>query len=113
MSTRQMAKNREPRTTAVYVDREGRPIPNRELEQNLYEYLVAWRKLAPQLLLIELGTVPEEYSLETLDVAYQLYVLHTVYPIQALAVAFILAIVPYLVLRGLVTRLARANRVLG
>jgi hypothetical protein len=48
-----------------------------------------------------------------LDVVYQLYVLRFVYPLQALAVAFILAIVPYLVLRGLVTRLARPNRVRG
>ena len=48
-----------------------------------------------------------------LDVVYQLYVLHFVYPLQALAVAFILAIVPYIVLRGLVTRLARTNRVRG
>ena len=43
-----------------------------------------------------------------LDVVYQLYVLHSVYPIQAIFVALILAIVPYLVLRGLVTRVARA-----
>ncbi len=42
-----------------------------------------------------------------LDVVYQLYVLHFVYPVQAIAVAFLLAIVPYLILRGLVTRLAR------
>ena len=42
-----------------------------------------------------------------LDVAYQLYVLHFVYPLQAIAVAIILAIVPYVILRGLVTRLAR------
>jgi len=45
-----------------------------------------------------------------LDVVYQLYVYKWVYPIQALTVALILAIVPYLVLRGLVTRLARATR---
>jgi hypothetical protein len=45
-----------------------------------------------------------------LDVVYQLYVYKWVYPIQALTVAFILAIVPYLVLRGLVTRLARTTR---
>jgi hypothetical protein len=44
-----------------------------------------------------------------LDVVYQLYVLHFVYPIQAIAVAFILAIVPYLILRGLITRLARTE----
>jgi len=43
-----------------------------------------------------------------LDVAYQLYVLRFVYPLQAIVVAFILAIVPYLVLRGLTTRLARS-----
>ena len=48
-----------------------------------------------------------------LDVVYQLYVLHFVYPIQAIAVAVILAIVPYVVLRGLVTRLARRSRVQG
>jgi hypothetical protein len=48
-----------------------------------------------------------------LDVVYQLYELNIVYPMEALAVAFILAIVPYLVLRGLVTRLARPNRVRG
>ena len=41
-----------------------------------------------------------------LDVVYQLYVLRFVYPVQAIAVAFILAIVPYIILRGLVTRLA-------
>jgi hypothetical protein len=45
-----------------------------------------------------------------LDVVYQLYVYKWVYPIQALTVAFMLAIVPYLVLRGLVTRLARTTR---
>ena len=43
-----------------------------------------------------------------LDVIYQLYVLRFVYPIQAIVVALILAIVPYLILRGLVTRVARA-----
>jgi len=44
-----------------------------------------------------------------LDIVYQLYVLRFVYPMEAIAVAFILAIVPYLVVRGLVTRLARAE----
>ncbi|MDP2784784.1 MAG: hypothetical protein Q8O38_09375 [Sulfurimicrobium sp.] len=42
-----------------------------------------------------------------LDVAYQIYVLHFVYPGEAIIVALVLAIVPYLILRGLVTRLAR------
>ena len=43
-----------------------------------------------------------------LDVIYQLYVMHFVYPGEAIVVALILAIVPYLILRGIVTRVARA-----
>ena len=45
-----------------------------------------------------------------LDVIYQLYVLHYVYPIQSITVALILAIAPYLILRGPVNRVARAIR---
>jgi len=41
-----------------------------------------------------------------LDVVYQIMVERFVYPGEALIVAFVLAIVPYLILRGLVTRLA-------
>jgi len=44
-----------------------------------------------------------------LDVIYQLYVLRFVYPVEAIVVAVALAIVPYLIVRGLVTRLARAK----
>ena len=40
-----------------------------------------------------------------LDVIYQLVALHTVHPVQALVVAVILAIVPYLLVRAPVTRL--------
>lgn len=42
-----------------------------------------------------------------LDVVYQVIVLKFVYPGEAIYVAFVLAIVPYLILRGLTTRLAR------
>lgn len=42
-----------------------------------------------------------------LDVVYQIIVLRFVYPGEAIIVAFVLAIVPYLLLRGLVTRIAR------
>lgn len=42
-----------------------------------------------------------------MDVVYQIIVLHTVYPGEVVMVAFVLAIVPYLLLRGLVTRIAR------
>jgi hypothetical protein len=40
-----------------------------------------------------------------LDIVFQIRVLNTVYPGEVVIVAFLLAIVPYLLLRGLVTRL--------
>ena len=43
------------------------------------------------------------------DVVYQIYVQHFVYPGEAVIVAVILAIIPYLALRGLVTRIARRD----
>ncbi|MCL1635597.1 hypothetical protein M2650_13295 [Luteimonas sp. SX5] len=45
-----------------------------------------------------------------LDVIYQFVVARFVYPGEAIVVALALAIVPYLIVRGLVTRLARARR---
>ncbi len=44
-----------------------------------------------------------------LDVVYQIIVQRFVYPGETIIVAIILAIIPYLILRGLVTRLARRN----
>jgi hypothetical protein len=38
---------------------------------------------------------------------YQVIEQHFVYPGEAIIVAFVLAILPYLILRGLVTRLTR------
>ena len=42
-----------------------------------------------------------------LDCIYQLVVFQCIYPFEALLVAFLLACVPYLPLRGLATRLSR------
>jgi hypothetical protein len=42
-----------------------------------------------------------------LDAVYQLIEEHFIYPGEMVIVAFVLSIVPYLLLRGLVTRLAR------
>jgi hypothetical protein len=42
-----------------------------------------------------------------LDAVYQLIEEHFIYPGEMVIVAFILAILPYLILRGLVTRVAR------
>ena len=44
-----------------------------------------------------------------LDVVYQLIAIRFVYPGEAITTAVLLAIVPYLLLRGLVTRLVRQN----
>ena len=45
-----------------------------------------------------------------LDIVYQMIVSRFVYPGEAIIVGFVLAIVPYVILRGLVTRLARSKR---
>jgi hypothetical protein len=42
-----------------------------------------------------------------IDVVYQLWILRTVYPGEAVLVAITLAIVPYIVVRGPITRLIR------
>jgi hypothetical protein len=42
-----------------------------------------------------------------LDVIYELIVWRWIYPVQALVVAVVLAIIPYLLVRGPTTRLAR------
>jgi len=42
-----------------------------------------------------------------LDLVYQLVVIHWFYPVETLVVAFVLAIVPYVLLRGPVNRFAR------
>jgi hypothetical protein len=44
-----------------------------------------------------------------LDTVYQIIVLHFVYPGEAIIVACVLAILPYVILRGLVTRAARID----
>lgn len=45
-----------------------------------------------------------------LDVIYQIIEIHFVYIGEAIIVAFILALLPYLILRGLVTRIAREKK---
>jgi len=44
-----------------------------------------------------------------LDLVYQIIVSRFVYPGESIIVAFVLAIVPYVILRGLVTRVARTK----
>jgi hypothetical protein len=48
-----------------------------------------------------------------LDVIYQIIEIHFVYIGEAIIVAFILAVVPYLILRGIITRLARREEIRG
>jgi len=42
-----------------------------------------------------------------LETVFQIFVLKTFYPLEALTTAFLLAIVPYLILRGIANRLTR------
>lgn len=44
-----------------------------------------------------------------LDVIYELVVYHWVYPVQAIIVASILALIPYLLMRGLANRLTKKH----
>ena len=45
-----------------------------------------------------------------IDTVYQLFMFRAFYVLQSLIVAVAVAVVPYLILRGLVTRLARRNQ---
>jgi hypothetical protein len=42
-----------------------------------------------------------------LDIVYQIIVAHFIYPLEVVVTAFLLAIIPYICLRGLTTRIAR------
>ena len=44
-----------------------------------------------------------------MDVIYQALVLKTFYPNEALIIALLLAFLPYLIIRGLVLRIARSR----
>jgi len=45
-----------------------------------------------------------------LDVVYEIVVFHWVYPVQALIIALVLAMVPYLIFRGFSNRIAASRR---
>jgi hypothetical protein len=44
-----------------------------------------------------------------LDIVYQIIVAHFIYPLEVVVTAFLLAIIPYICLRGLTTRIARTK----
>ncbi len=48
-----------------------------------------------------------------LDVVYQVMVLHTFYPVQTVIVVLVVAVLPYSLLRGPVTRIARGLSKVG
>jgi hypothetical protein len=84
--TRDGREGRAPFGRAIVADRSRRPDLLRE----------GWQDIA-RLFVLALA----------LDVIYQLFVLRWVYPGQALLVATLLAIVPYCLVRGSVTRIVR------
>ena len=63
--------------------------------------LQSWWRDAGRLSLMALG----------LDTIYQLVEFRWIYPLEALIVAFFLAVVPYALIRGPVTRIARSRPV--
>jgi hypothetical protein len=81
----------------------GRPayfwelVSNPEQRKELLK--VAWKRIGKIFILAVI-----------LDVIYQIKVTHWVYPGETLTVAILLAIVPYLVLRGPINRLLRWRR---
>ena len=81
----------------------GRPayfwavVSNPEQRKELLK--VAWKRIGKIFILAVI-----------LDVIYQLKVTHWVYPGETLTVAILLAIVPYIVLRGPINRLVRLRR---
>jgi hypothetical protein len=58
--------------------------------------LLEWLKTGPRVFLLAIA----------IDAVYQLVVLRWIYPLEMLAVALVLAVLPYLVLRGPVNRIA-------
>ena len=63
--------------------------------------------LRPDLLRSGWKDVRKVFILDViLDVIYEIIVFHWVYPVQALLVAAILALVPYVLIRGLTARIA-------
>jgi hypothetical protein len=48
-----------------------------------------------------------------IDMIYQYLVFHWFYPGEAQIIAFVLAFIPYLLIRGPVNRIARAGKILG
>lgn len=79
-------EGRPPYFWSVLVDAEHR----RELLRG------GWKDIARLLVFIVI-----------LDVVFQLYVLRWVYPLEAVIIALVLGVVPYLFLRGPVNRVAR------
>ena len=97
----------QPLMAALFAFRDGRKDA---LEQKPAYFWALFTNAEPRRDLLRSGwkSVGRVFFLAlTLDVVYQLWVLHWVYPGESLIVALVLAIVPYLLLRGPVNRLSR------
>ena len=85
------------------AEREGRPPYFRSL------FMVAQAERR-ELLQEAWKAIIKVFSLAVvLDLVYQVIVFRWIYPVESLVVAIILAIVPYVLLRGLVNRIARTR----
>ena len=82
---------------ATYCHADGKTVE--ETSNNVSKFLEAgWKDVAKVYVLAII-----------LDVVYQYIVFRWVYPIQSLLVAFLLAFVPYFLIRGPVNRIVRAR----
>jgi hypothetical protein len=99
----------QPMMAAFFALRDGLKEERKDLPPYFWGLFSASPALRRELIRNGWKAVVKVFSLAVvLDVVYQVIVFRWVYPFEALAVAIILAIVPYVLLRGLVNRLVRS-----
>ena len=95
----------QPLMAAIFATIDG--VKDAKLKQPAYFWaMVSHPEHRRELLMVGWKRVSKVFILAViLDIAYQLKVNHWIYPGETLFVAFILAIVPYLLLRGPINRI--------
>ena len=98
----------QPMMAAFFAVRDGLKEERQNRPPYFWGLFTASREQRRELIHDGWKAVVKVFSLAVvLDFVYQVIVFRWVYPIESLVVAIILAIVPYVLLRGLVNRLVR------
>jgi hypothetical protein len=104
----------QPTVAAIFAIRAGLRDAREGRAPYFFWAVFTNRARRPELFRLVWRDVGKVFSVAfILDVIYELKVYRWVYPGQALIVAVVLAIVPYLLIRGPVTRIATAIRAKG